>query len=262
MRRLLFAGCWLLACTAVHAQTPAPPPKVAIAQKLGSQIPLDLMLRNERGEVVRLGQLLRGKPVVLNFVYFRCPMLCPLVLDGMASAFSELRFDIGKEYDVITVSIDPRDKPQTAAQFKDKYVKRYGRLSAATGWHFLTGHDSAIHKLADTVGFVYEYDGVRDQFAHGAALLVLTPDGKTSRYLYGFEFKPRDLRLAIVEASGGKIGTVTDQVLLLCYHYDPATGKYSQNAVLFMRAGGVATALSLAGFLFVMFRRERRAGQI
>jgi protein SCO1/2 len=235
---------------------------VAIAQKLGSQVPLDLMMRNERGEVVRLGQLLRGKPVVLNFVYFRCPMLCPMVLEGMAGSFSELRFDIGKEYDVITVSIDPRDKPATAAQFKDKYVKRYGRLSAASGWHFLTAHETAIRKLTDTVGFAFEYDGTRDQFAHGAAILVLTPEGKTSRYLYGFEFKPRDLRLAIVEASGGRIGTVTDQVLLLCYHYDPATGRYSRNAVLFMRAGGVATALSLGGFLFIMFRRERRAGQI
>jgi protein SCO1/2 len=181
-----------------------------------------------------------------------------MVLEGMTSMMTELKFDIGKEFDVITVSIDPRDKPSAAMEMKEKYIKRYGRLGSAPGWHFLTANESAIKQLADAVGFEFAYDGQANQFAHGAAMFVLTPDGKTSRYFYGFEFKPRDVRLAIVEASNGKIGTVADQVLLLCYHYDPSIGKYSRNAMTFMRAGGVATVLALGGFIFVMFRKENQ----
>ena len=233
------------------------PGKVSIAQKLDSQIPLDLMFRDETGKVVRLREYFgKGRPVLLNFVYFSCPMLCPMVLEGTTTTLTQLKFNVGEEFDVITVSIDPRDKAATAMEFKEKYIKRYGRLNAANGWHFLTAHETAIKQLADSVGFQYSYDGKLDQFAHGAALLVLTPDGRTSRYFYGFEFKPRDVRLAIVEASAGKIGTVADQVLLLCYHYDPAIGKYSRNAMTFMRAGGIATIAALGGFIFVMFRRE------
>ena len=233
--------------------------KVSIAQKLNTQVPLDLMFRDEHGRVVRLGDYFKsGRPVLLNFVYFRCPMLCPMVLEGTTTALTQLKFDIGKDFDVITVSIDPRDKPSDAKAKKDQYVRHYGRLNAAEGWHFLTSKDSYIHALADAVGFQYEYDGPTDQFAHGAALLVLTPDGRTSRYFYGFEYKPRDIRMAIVEASSGKIGNVTDQFLLMCFHYDPAAGKYSRNAMMFVRAGGVATMASLGGLIFVMVRRERR----
>jgi protein SCO1 len=235
------------------------PGHVSIAQKLNTQIPLDLQFRDEAGKVVRLKDYFgKGRPVLLNFVYFRCPMLCPMVLEGTTTSLTHLKFDIGKEFDVITVSIDPRDKAADAARFKEKYIRHYGRLDSASGWHFLTAHESAIKKLADTVGFQYAYDSRTDQFAHGAALLVLTPDGRTSRYFYGFEYKPRDLRLAIVEASAGKVGNVTDQLLLLCFHYDPATGKYSRNAMMFARAGGVATLLALGGFIGVMFRKERR----
>jgi protein SCO1/2 len=251
-----------LVATTAFAQTSAEKPQlpghVSIAQKLNTQIPLDLQFRDENGKVVRLNQYFgKGRPVLLNFVYFRCPMLCPMVLEGTTSALTHLKFDIGKEFDVITVSIDPRDKAADAARLKEKYIRHYGRLDSAPGWHFLTAHESAIKKLADTVGFQYAYDSRTDQFAHGAALLVLTPDGRTSRYFYGFEFKPRDLRLAIVEASAGKVGNVTDQFLLMCFHYDPATGKYSRNAMMFARAGGVATLLALGGFIGVMFRRER-----
>jgi protein SCO1/2 len=251
----------LLVTTSAFAQTASTPAKlpgkVAIAQKLGSQVPLDLMFRDETGKVVRLREYFGGKkPVLLHFVYYNCPMLCPMVLEGTTSMLTELKFNVGEEFDVITVSIDPRDKPEAALAMKDKYVKRYGRLSAASGWHFLTAHETAIKTLADSVGFQFAYDGQADQFAHGAALLVITPEGKTSRYFYGFEFKPRDVRLALVEAASGKIGTVADQVLLLCYHYDPAIGKYSRNAMNFMRAGGVATVLALGGFIFVMFRKE------
>lgn len=255
MKRLLVLA--LIALPLV-AQVDTQPPQISIAQKLNTQIPLDLQFRNERGEVVRLHELFRsGRPVLLNFVYFRCPMLCPMVLEGTTTSLTHLKFDIGREYDVLTISIDPRDTARTAAELKEKYVRRYGRLDAAKGWHFLTAHESAIKKLTEAVGFQYSYDSRTDQFAHGAALLVLTPEGRTSRYFYGFEYKPRDLRLAIVEASAGKIGTPVDQFLLLCFHYDPATGKYSRNAMMFARAGGVTTLLALGGFIFVMIRKER-----
>jgi protein SCO1/2 len=250
-----------------HAETSTTPAqlpgKVAIAQKLGSQVPLDLQMRDETGRIVRLGDFFnQGKPVLLNFVYYSCPMLCPMVLEGMSSSLSELKFNVGEQFEVVTVSIDPRDKPAMAAQFKDKYVKRYGRLSAQNGWHFLTSNETTIQRLADSVGFQFSYDGVRDQFAHGAALFVLTPEGRASRYLFGFEFQPRDLRLAIVEASGGKIGTATDQLLLLCYHYDPQIGRYSRNAMNFVRAGGVTTVAALAGFIIIMVRKERHSRNV
>jgi protein SCO1/2 len=217
------------------------------------------MFRDETGKVVHLREYFQsGRPVVLNFVYYRCPMLCPMVLEGTTEALTHLKFDIGKQFDVITVSIDPRDTTKAAAEMKEKYVRHYGRLEAAKGWHFLTANETAIKRLADSVGFQYAYDSRTDQFAHGAALLILTPDGRTSRYFYGFEFKPRDLRLAIVEASAGKVGNAVDELLLLCFHYDPSIGKYSRDAMLFARAGGVATMLGLGGFIFVMFRKERK----
>jgi protein SCO1 len=253
-------GIALLCALPLFAQQAMPdPPRVRIAQKLNTQIPLDLMMHDENGKVVHLREYFnQGRPVLLNFVYYRCPMLCPIVLQGTTEALTNLKFDIGKQFDVITVSIDPRDQPKDAAAMKDKYVRAYGRLSAANGWHFLTANETAIKKLADAAGFQYAYDPHTDQFAHGAALLVLTPEGKISRYFYGFEYQPRDLRLALVEASAGKIGTATDQFLLLCFHYDPATGKYSRDAMMFARAGGVTTFFALSGFIFVMLRKERR----
>ncbi len=246
-----------LALTALVATATPQPPNITIAQKLNTQIPLELMFRDETGKVVRLREYFGKKPIVLQFVYYRCPMLCPIVLDGTTEAMTQLKYDIGKEFDVLTVSIDPRDKPEDAARMKEKYIKRYGRLESASGWHFLTAHETAIKQLTDAVGFQYIYDPKMDQFAHGAALFVLTPEGRTSRYFFGFEYKPRDLRLAIFEASQGRIGSLADQLLLLCYHYDPKIGKYSRDAMLFTRAGGVATMLALGGFIFVMFRKER-----
>lgn len=250
-----------------YADTSATPPrlpgKVAIQQKLGSRIPLDVMMRDEGGRIVRLRDYFtNGRPVLLHFVYYRCPMLCPLVLDGLTSALTELKFNVGDQFDIITISIDPRDMPKDASIFKDRFVKRYGRLSAANGWHFLTANESAIRQVADSVGFQFAYDGSRDQFAHGAAIFVLTPDARLSRYLYGFEFKPRDLRLAIVEASSNRIGTATDQVLLLCYHYDPVTGRYSRSALNLMRAGGLTTVAALGSFIFIMIRKERRGRHV
>jgi len=258
----LVALTFLLATTAFAESSSTPPHlpgKVDIVQKLDAQLPLDLMFRDENDHIVRLGDSFHhGKPVLLNFMYYRCPMLCSMVMEGLSSALTELKFNVGDEFDVVTVSIDPRDTPALAAQKKDHYIKRYGRLGAANGWHFLTGHETVIRQLTDAVGFKYAYDIESDQFAHGTALMIITPEGRVSRYLYGFEYKPRDIRLALVEASANKIGTATDQLLLLCYHYDPATGKYSRSAMNAVRAGGVATALSLGGFIFVMFRRERR----
>jgi len=242
----------------LFAQVTVDPPHITIAQKLDTRIPLDLQFRDETGKVVRLKEYFNhGRPVLLNFVYYRCPMLCPMVLEGTTSSLTHLKFNIGEEFDVLTVSIDPRDTAKDAAEKKEKYVRHYGRLDAGKGWHFLTAHETAIKKLTEAVGFQYSYDSRTDQFAHGAALMILTPDGRMSRYFYGFEFKPRDLRLAIVEASDGKVGNVTDQMLLLCFHYDPATGKYSRNAMMFARAGGVTTLLALGGFIFVMIRKER-----
>lgn len=245
----------------IASGAPAPeiPANVTIAQKLNSQVPLDLMFRDETGRVVRLREYFKRKPVVLNFVYYRCPMLCPIVLDGTTEALTNLKYDIGKEFEVLTVSIDPRDQPKDAARMKDRYIRRYGRLDSAAGWHFLTANETAIRQLADAVGFQFAYDPKMDQFAHGAALFVLTPGGRTSRYFFGFEYKPRDLRLAIFEAGEGKIGGLADQLLLLCFHYDPKIGKYSRDAMLFARAGGVTTMLALGGFIFVMFRKEKKA---
>jgi protein SCO1/2 len=252
----------LLLATSALAETSATPPhlpgKVGIEQHLDAQLPLDTMFRDETGRVVRLREYANGsRPILLVFMYYRCPMLCSMVMEGVTSTLTALKFDAGKEYDVVTISIDPRDTPRDAAAKKDKYVKRYGRLGTASAWHFLTGPESAIRKVADAAGFQYAYDPQSDQFAHGASLIVLTPGGRVSRYLYGFEYNPRDVRLALVEASANKIGSVTDAVLLLCYHYDPVTGKYSRVAMNIVRAGGLATVAGLAGFIFVMVRRER-----
>ena len=245
---------------AINSATPPQlPGKVAFEQKLNTQLPLNLMFRDEAGRIVRLRQLFNhGKPVILNFMYYRCPMLCPMVMDGLTSGLTELAFDAGKEFDVITVSMDPRDMPEQAAVKKDMYIKRYGRLGAADGWHFLTANESTIHALTDAVGFQFAYDPQHDQFAHATGVIVLTPEGKISRYIYGFEYKARDLRFALEEASTNKIGSPVDQLLLLCYHYDPATGKYSRIAMNFVRAGGVVTVLALGGFIFVMLRKERQ----
>jgi len=255
-------GTLALAATAFadsSATPPRLPGKVAFDQKLDAQVPLDLMFRDEHGAVVRLDKYITGKkPVVLNFMYFTCPMLCNMVQEGTTNVLGQLPFTVGEEFDVITVSIDPRDKPATALEMKERYVRRYGKMSAAAGWHFLTGHETAIKGLASAVGFDYAYDLQTNQFAHAAGIIVLTPKGRVSRYFFGTEYKARDLRLGLVEASANRIGGTSEQLLLLCYHYDPATGKYTRTAMTFVRAGGVATMLALSGFIIVMVRRDRR----
>jgi protein SCO1 len=229
--------------------------QVGIEQRLNEQIPSELTFHDESGKTVRLADYFGKKPVILNLVYFQCPMLCSEVLSGMTSALTILKFDVGKEFDIITVSIDPRDTPTMATEKKAGLLKRYHRAGAEQGWHFLTGDQANITALAKAAGFGYEYDQSTGQFAHATAIMILTPEGKISRYLYGVEYPPKDLRLGLVEASENKIGSVVDQVLLYCYHYDPATGKYGAIVMNILRLAGVVTILILGAFMLVMFRR-------
>ncbi|MBV9496736.1 MAG: SCO family protein [Acidobacteria bacterium] len=261
--RLGMTALVLLLALPLCAQSSSAPPKLpgkaALQQKLGSQLPLDTQVRDDDGSVHRLRDYFTsGRPVLLQFMYYRCPMLCSIVGDGLVRSLTELRYDVGKEYDVVTLSIDPRDMPKNAALKKDEYVRHYGRLSTAGGFHFLTANETAIKHIAEAAGFEFSYDPQSDQFAHAAGILVVTPSGKISRYLYGFEYKPRDLRLALTEASEGKIGGAAEQLLLLCYHYDPAIGKYSRSAMIFVRAGGITTVFALAGFIVFMVRTDRK----
>jgi protein SCO1 len=230
---------------------------VAFDQKLDEQIPLKLKFRNEVGKVVELSQYFGQKPVVLNFVYFKCRDLCPLLLDGMVRAMRALSFHVGDQFEVLTVSFDPRDGPALAAAKKQDFVQRYGRPGAATGWHFLTGDETAIERLTRAVGFRYHYDSQTGEFGHATGIVLLTPQGKTSRYYYGIEFSPRDLRLGLIEAAADKIGSPIDQLLLFCYHYDPVTGKYGLLITNVIKLAGGVTVLLLGGFVFLMLRRER-----
>jgi protein SCO1/2 len=239
-------------------EPPGQAKNVKLEQKLGTQIPLDLTFADEEGKPIRLRQLFGDKPVILTPVYFDCPMLCNMVLDGMVTGIRDLRFQIGEEYEVVSFSFNPNDTPTDARQKKDIFVKRYGRPGAEEGWRFLTGKQPEITALTEAIGFRYGYDPQTGQYAHAAMAVVLTPDGRIARYFYGFEFRSRDLRLALVEAGDDKIGSPVDQFLLLCYHYDPATGKYSATAMNAVRAGGVATVAGIAGFIFVMVRRDKR----
>jgi len=229
---------------------------VGIEQHLNEQIPPDLRFRDESGQSVRLGAYFGKKPMILNLVYYQCPMLCGEVLSGLESALRVLKFDVGKEFDVLTVSFDPKETPQMAVAKKAEFLKRYGRQGAENGWHFLTGPQDSIDALTKAAGFQYQYDAESGQFAHATAIMVLTPQGKIAQYYYGVEFAPKDLRLGLVEASQGKIGTVVDEVLLYCYHYDPDTGKYGAIISRVLKLAAGATVLLLGTFLVVMFRME------
>ena len=233
--------------------------KVGIDQHLNQQIPLDLPFTDETGREVRLGEFFGKRPVVLALVYYECPMLCTQVLNGMVSALGVLTFDVGREFDVIAVSINPKETPGLAAQKKQAYLERYQRPQTAAGWHFLTGKEENIRRLAAAVGFRYAFDEKIQQYAHGAGIEVLTPRGVLSKYFYGIEFSPRDLKFGVMEASEERIGTAIDNALLLCYHYDPVTGTYGAAALEAVRIGGVATLLAIGSFLFVSLRKERMA---
>ena len=233
--------------------------QVGIDQRLNAQIPLDLAFKDDEGRDVKLGDFFGKRPVVLALVYYECPMLCTQVLNGVVSALGVLKFDVGREYDVVAVSINPKETPGLAAQKKQAYVERYNRPGTAQGWHFLTGREENIRALADAVGFRYAFDEKIQQFAHGAVIEIVTPRGTISKYFYGIEFSPRDLRFGIIAASDERIGSVVDSALMLCYHYDPATGKYGAGAIGAVRIGAVATVLAFLSFLVVSLRRERAA---
>lgn len=230
---------------------------VGIDQRLNEQVPLHLNFADEAGELRPLGDFFRGKPVVLSLVYYECPMLCTMVLNGLLKTLRVVPLTVGEDFDVITVSFDPQEKPELAAAKKQEYVVRYGREAARAGWHFLTGEETAIKALADAVGFRYKWDPVSNQWAHSSGIMVLTPDGRLSRYFYGVEYSARDLRLGLVESSSGKIGSKVDQVLLFCFHYDATQGKYSLLILNIIRVAGVVTLISLLAFWFLMARRER-----
>jgi protein SCO1/2 len=231
--------------------------KIGLDQKIGQSIPLDLQFKDESGRDVKLGQFFGKRPVILALVYYECPMLCTQVLNGLVTAVGILNFEVGREYDVVAVSFNPRETPGLAAQKKAAYVERYGRPQSAAGWHFLTGSQASIDALTSAVGFRYAYDEKIQQYAHGAGIEVVTPDGVLSKYFYGIEFSPKDIRLGLIEASAGRLGTPIDDVLLFCYHYDPATGKYGAAVLTMVRAGGIATMLAFAVFLTVSLRRDR-----
>ncbi len=208
---------------------------------------------------MRLGDYFDNRPVILTLNYYECPMLCTLELNGLVAALRTMSLEPERDFRIVTVSINPKETPELAARKKTQYVKQYGRAGAAAGWHFLTGDEPEIQALAKAVGFRYAFDAESGQYAHAAGIAVATPDGRLSRYFYGIEFGPRDLRLGLVESSQGKIGTLADQILLFCYHYDPATGRYAAAALKMMRLAGIATIILLAFSIRRMVRRSRAA---
>ena len=240
---------------------PAPLPAglrgVNIEQRLNQQVPLDLVFRDEFGRSLPLSTYFSGnKPVLLALVYYNCPMLCTLILNGVESSLKAVSLDPGRDFEVVAVSFDPRDTPEIAMRKKANYLQRYRRPDTANGWHFLTGSESSIKALTEAVGYQYKFDPTTGQFAHASAIMILTPQGKLSRYFYGVEYAPRDVRLGLVEASQNKIGTPVDQVLLFCYHYDPGSGKYGAIAMNMVRLGGAAFVLICGAFLFVAWRHD------
>ena len=228
-----------------------------ITQLLNQQVPRDLIFRNESGKAVRLGDYLGRKPIVLSMIYFNCPSLCTEVLNGELRALQGIPLNMGKDYEAITVSFDPKDSAAEAEIKSRIYTGLYGRPGSAGGWHFLTGEQKSIDALTAAVGFRDVYDRDSGQFAHAAAIMILTPEGRVARYFYGLQYPTRDVRLGLVEASEGRIGSPTDAALLFCYHYDPLTGKYGLMVTNLLRAGGAITVLVLGIFVWVMFRRER-----
>jgi protein SCO1/2 len=232
--------------------------EIGIDQKLGAALPLDLEFNDEAGGVVKLRQFFGPRPVVLALVYYGCPMLCTQVLNGLAGSLQGVPFAVGQDYDVVVVSFDPGETPAMAAERKHQFVRRYIRDVREANIHFLTGREASIKALTGAVGFRYAWDQTTSQFAHPAAITVLTADGRVSRYLYGVEFAPRDVKLALVEASEGRIGTLVDQAMLFCYHYDPERGRYGFVIMNVVRAGGVLTLLALGGSIVLSLRRERR----
>jgi protein SCO1/2 len=242
--------------TLPSGKTPDVLSHVSFEQRLDQQLPLELPFKDEQGRSVTLGEYFGRKPVVLTFVYYECPMLCTEVLNGLESALRVLNESIGREFDVVTVSFDPKETPVLALGKKKAYLQRYKRPEAEQGWHFLTGEQSSIAALTKAAGFNYTWDQATQQFAHASGIVVVTPQGKVSRYFFGVDYAPRDIKFALVESSNEKIGTLADRLLLYCYHYDPSKGNYGFVAMKAIRIGGAVTILALVGFVFVSLRRE------
>jgi protein SCO1 len=242
---------------AVASSVPAPLREIGFDQHLDQVLPLDTPFTDERGQPVRLGQYFGSKPVVLAFVYYSCPMLCTQVLNAMTSTLGVLALDAGKDFEVVLVGFDPRETPAQAAAKKTEQLERYKRPGADAGWHFLTGTDASIKTVTRAAGFRYVWDDQTKQFAHPTGIIIVTPDGRPARYLFGIEYGPRDVRFALLEASAGRIGSVADSLLLYCYHYDPMTGRYGLYIMRTLRIAGVATVLLIAAFIIVMVRREQ-----
>jgi protein SCO1/2 len=242
----------------VASNVPAKIEHVTFKQRLGEQLPLDAKFKDESGRDVVLGEYFGKKPVVLAFVYFQCPMLCPLVMNGISSALKVLRFTAGKEFDVVIVSFDQRDTPEAANAKKRAHLAHWGVPETADGWHFLTSSEEDIQRVASAAGFTYQWEEDTQQFAHVSGVLVTTPDGRLSRYFYGVEFSPKDLRLALVDSSQGRLGSVVEELLLYCFHYDPSSGKYGAAFMNILRLAGVLTVGLIAGFIVLMRWRESR----
>jgi protein SCO1/2 len=240
-------------------ETPPELSNVDITEHLGGKLPGDAVFRDTSGKMVRLGSFFDGKrPVAFVFAYHTCPMLCSLVLDAFGRGVKGIAWTVGKEFDVVSISIDPHDTPETATKKRAQVVEKYDRGESTAGWHFLVGDEANIRRVTDAIGFQYHYDERQQQYAHPAAMYLLTPDGKIGRYLYGIEFSPSDIRLGLLEASEGRSISTTEKLLLYCYHYDPQGKKYAIVAMNVMRVGGVATMFLLGGFLALMWMRERK----
>jgi protein SCO1 len=253
-----------------QVEPPVPEPRVGIDQRLNEKIPLDLVFMDEQGNAVMLREYFGQKPVILVLAYYRCPRLCSLVLNGLVLGLARIDYQIGADFNIVTVSIDPREGPELAAAKKAAYVEQYGLEAAGggrianpsnigAGWHFLTGEKQAIKRLAEAVGYRYFYDSQREEFAHASGIMMLTPDGTLARYFYGIEFSPRELQFGLEDCSAGKIGSPISRPLrLLCFAYDPATGTYTFLTMQLIRAGAVLTVLVITVFLVRAWRRERR----
>jgi len=243
-----------------YAQRTVPPvlSQVRIDQRLNEQLPLDVGFRDETGRSVKLRDYFGRRPVILSFAYYTCPMLCPMTLEGMVKAMRTLSFQPGEDYIAVNVSINPKETPEIAAAKKEDLLRDFNRPGVKENWHFLTGDELSIRQVADAAGFRYVWDPSTQQFIHASGIMVVTPQGKMSRYFYGIEFAPRDLRLGLIEATAGKIGSPVDQVLLYCFHYDPATGKYGLVVMNVLRIFGALTVLLLGGAIFIYMWRERR----
>jgi protein SCO1 len=246
----------------VSALTPGDLSRVKFDQHAGQQISRDLIFQDETGRTLKLAQLFGSKPLIFVFGYYRCPMLCTLINDGLINTLENLRANVGRDFDVVDLSIDPNETPRDAAEKKKIYVRRYGRTGAANGWHCLVANQQSIAQLADEVGYRYMYDPQLKQYAHPSGVIVLTPDGKVSRYIYGVTFNSTELRDAIAAAREGKSSSVLSQIILLCYHYNPITGKYGHLILSILRFGSVGFVALLGWWLFSMTRRGSKEAAV